>query len=525
MIATGSELLLLIEEMRDVVGSVVLPILGAVPDGAIVLFSGLGPNAQEEVAIGVGALAGSTIMLLTIPWFLSILAGRVNIRLDGEVMYRHKPRLWPASNFSLLRTGVAPKGMVRTAGVYMMITSLSYVFIQFLAFGAGTPFVALQTKAKTVSAASTEHYGAAFVLLLCSGFFVYYIFSQFNGSPEKTDNLEAMLEELIKSRVADKSLSLSAAFNELWTLSVEEATETSGLVDVKKKRLNNVLRYFFSEFDSDKNGHIDDNELSRLMTDLGERLTESELQDLHNEIDADRSGTVSLEEFSHAIPKFIRMRAAQGATPGGLAGVAQQNGYAVTEEGGVPAEPEILDAHEDSDEEEVPEDLKHDDPKTERRRILMRSFRQMAFGTILVLIFSDPMVGVMSDMGRRLNISAFYISFVLAPLASNASEVIAAYKYATKKTRRTVTISLSTLLGAAILNNTFVLAIFMVLIVAKGLAWQFTAETISILLVELVMGWMSQRRVQTLADGFLVLSLFPISIFLVAFLENVVGLD
>ena len=60
-------------------GSVVLPILGAVPDGCIVLFSGLGPNAEEELAVGIGALAGSTIMLLTIPWCLSIIGGRVDI--------------------------------------------------------------------------------------------------------------------------------------------------------------------------------------------------------------------------------------------------------------------------------------------------------------------------------------------------------------------------------------------------------------------------------------------------------------
>lgn len=33
-------------------GSVVLPILGAVPDGCIVLFSGMGPNAAEELAVG-----------------------------------------------------------------------------------------------------------------------------------------------------------------------------------------------------------------------------------------------------------------------------------------------------------------------------------------------------------------------------------------------------------------------------------------------------------------------------------------
>lgn len=57
----------------------VLPVLGAVPDGAIVLFSGLGENAVEQVPVGVGALAGSTIMLLTIPWILATIGGRVDL--------------------------------------------------------------------------------------------------------------------------------------------------------------------------------------------------------------------------------------------------------------------------------------------------------------------------------------------------------------------------------------------------------------------------------------------------------------
>ena len=79
LISDGSELLLLVPSLAGLVGSVVLPILGAVPDGAIVLFSGMGPNAQDQLSVGVGALAGSTIMLLTLPWALSIIAGRVNI--------------------------------------------------------------------------------------------------------------------------------------------------------------------------------------------------------------------------------------------------------------------------------------------------------------------------------------------------------------------------------------------------------------------------------------------------------------
>lgn len=68
MISDGSELLLLVPSLAGVVGSVVLPVLGAVPDGAIVLFSGMGDDAQAQLSVGVGALAGSTIMLLTIPW-------------------------------------------------------------------------------------------------------------------------------------------------------------------------------------------------------------------------------------------------------------------------------------------------------------------------------------------------------------------------------------------------------------------------------------------------------------------------
>ena len=76
------------------VGSCVLPVLGAVPDGAIVLFSGIGPQAQTQLDVGVGALAGSTVMLLTIPWILSIIGGRVPI-VNGEVRYNQKKNMPP----------------------------------------------------------------------------------------------------------------------------------------------------------------------------------------------------------------------------------------------------------------------------------------------------------------------------------------------------------------------------------------------------------------------------------------------
>jgi hypothetical protein len=41
----------------------------------------------------------------------------------------------------------------------------------------------------------------------------------------------------------------------------------------------------------------------------------------------------------------------------------------------------------------------------------------------VLCVHADPMVDVLAEVGNRLDIPAFYVAFVLAPLASNASEV------------------------------------------------------------------------------------------------------
>jgi hypothetical protein len=40
----------------------------------------------------------------------------------------------------------------------------------------------------------------------------------------------------------------------------------------------------------------------------------------------------------------------------------------------------------------------------------------MLVGTAVVLLFSDPMVDVLSSIGDRLNVGAFYVAFILSPL-------------------------------------------------------------------------------------------------------------
>lgn len=127
--------------------------------------------------------------------------------------------------------------------------------------------------------------------------------------------------------------------------------------------------------------------------------------------------------------------------------------------------------------------------------------------------------GRRSNVGERLTIPPFYIAFVLAPIASNASELLASYAYAGKKTKKTITVSLAALEGAACMNNTFCLSIFMGLIYFKKLAWKFSAETVTILLVEVIVALVAMQKTQRLLHGVMVALIFPASIALVAAIE------
>lgn len=74
------------------------------------------------------------------------------------------------------------------------------------------------------------------------------------------------------------------------------------------------------------------------------------------------------------------------------------------------------------------------------------------------------------------------------------------------------------------MNNTFCLSIFMGLVFFRGLAWQYTAETVAIIIVEIIVALMVQTNVMSMFRGLIIMSLFPLSIALVAGLEAI-GFD
>jgi len=547
LISSGSELLLLIPEAAGIVGSVVLPVLGAVPDGAIVLFSGLGPadEARAQLMVGVGALAGSTVMLLTVPWFLSVVGGGVSI-VDGEPCYSRRQRLSLASgardiaatSTCCVSAGVAADRSIRVSVAIMLTTCiLGYLVVEVPAL----LFMDESTQSAAKDVAPFAWVGA----ILCFALFIGYLVLQFRlAKVDAAKSADSMAVAVAQKMIAQRELSLggvlsffareasSEGSSAQQPLTNQEPVATASL----EGRLRAVVRPFFNRYDVDGSGALCREELTELLTDLGERVKVSEIETLFASIDEDGSGSIDYDECVRWLARLVRgyargegvpsssqpsasLRASAGSTAASALDIEASARSAAAPAREVEPEPE--DGDTDS-EPEIPEDIRDLSPAEQRQRVLRRSFWQMGLGTVIVLLISDPMVDVLDTLGGRTGIPAFYVAFLLAPVASNASEMIASYRYAQKKTQKTITIAFAQLLGAACMNNTFCLGIFYLLVAGRGFGWTYHAEVVGTIVAEFAVACMAYRKLQRVWHGAVVLSILPLSLMLVYVLKNTV---
>ena len=433
MIADGSELLLLVPSVAGLVGSVVLPVLGAVPDGMIVLFAGLGEDAQNQLGVGIGALAGSSVSLLTLPWFLSILGGRVNIK-NGKPCYKGKAESEENSlSFAQLgSSGVAISPIITKGSHIMMLTSISYLIIQLPGM--------LYLNQSTEMQAAGEKPWSLFGFFLCLFFFIGYLFYQYKQSSKPDTAMAAKREEFLRLAIQSGKVSLlglmkaefehaldgieskrgvnanssndnhSTHTNEKMPLASAQVSANAESFD----RLDRLLRPFFRAYDSDKNGTLDMDELGSVFRDLGENVSQKNLAILFKNMDKDKSGKIEYREFVSGVADYCLKHAeilrSNKSSSSSKMGDGEKGLSNVDQEGS---------EEEEDDEEEMPPDLVDLPPNEQQVKIKQRALFLAGMGTLIVLILSDPMVDVLSDLGRRTGTPAFYVAFVLAPLVSD----------------------------------------------------------------------------------------------------------
>ena len=160
--------------------------------------------------------------------------------------------------------------------------------------------------------------------------------------------------------------------------------------------------------------------------------------------------------------------------------------------------------------------------------IALGSLARLIGGVAIVTFFSDPMCERLSALTDKRNeqyipIDTFYISFVVTPLCSNASELVSSILLAMQKEKDKLNMTYSQIYGACIMNNTLCLGVFCALIYFQDLEWYFSAEVTVILLFEVGVGILGIvfNRTYPLLLAIIVICLYPVSLALVYFMEHV----
>lgn len=541
LISDGAELLMLTPYSK-LVGSCILPVLGAVPDGAIVLFSGLGPNAQSSLDVGVGALAGSTVMLITIPWALAIYGGRVNLdESSGFPKYavaRGQPRLSPPDNYWKSGVSVGRDGfaIVMIMALWMLVTSVPYFIVEIGALYAESKNGGITNQqsvdddeAKTL--ALQESPAALVGLLLSVFFFCAYLFYQYQQA--YGGKVTLLLDQLTKTATVNTVKSgtgIVAAIRPVLQArsgggksgggAESEPLVSGGSISPEDAMLRSILLEFFDRYDVDKNKTLSMKELRSVFADMNEPKSDEELEDLFKEYDQDKSGQLSFDEFVMGMKTYVEAKDLHKSEAQEMR-ERRASSRAIAEE--------LPEEEDDEEEEETPEEFAEDKFKSvvEQQAAIKKSAAfKCLFGTALVLAFSDPITDVLDEVGARTGISAFYVGFVIAPLITNGSELLASYTFALKKTSKSIIVAYEQLLGAAIMNNTYCLSIFLLLIYAENLYWNYTAEVLAIIFAELIVfGIVTSLQVHTLFTAIFILAIYPATLVIVYCLETFVGIS
>lgn len=352
-------------------------------------------------------------------------------------------------------------------------------------------------------------------------------------------------------------MSLEGALGEVQSMDKKYSRMNTPLMETDTKaqaafyrKLGNILKPYFKKYDVNGDGVIDFEEFRVICTEVSHSASRDLQFSIFQRMDLDNSGTLEFDEFVDCMLTLSRKAAEyEGSIAGNrsptlrsssdvnrkssdLGELMRDSNMNVTNQQLQTYDKAELtmtssddsEADDDDEEDEPPDDLAHLSPEEQQKRIKMRAAWRCGVGTLLILVFSDPMVDVLQEMSDRIGVNSFFVSFILSPLVSNASELIAAYNYAQKRTMKTITISLSTLEGAAVMNNTFCLGIFLYVVLVDDLEWSFTCETISMLLVEFAVFWYAYtKEVHKMMDAWIILSLYPACLLFVFVGKNILG--
>eukprot|EP00252_Welwitschia_mirabilis_P023946 TRINITY_DN6912_c0_g1_i1.p1 TRINITY_DN6912_c0_g1~~TRINITY_DN6912_c0_g1_i1.p1 ORF type:complete len:617 (+),score=99.47 TRINITY_DN6912_c0_g1_i1:58-1908(+) len=487
-LSDGSELLLSVMG-PGIVGGLFLPVLGALPDTLLILVSGISGSkeeAQQQVVIGMGLLAGSTVMLITALWGSCLLVGKCDLN-SQMVSIDNKD----TKRFSLCESGVTVDNGTSIASRIMTLAIIPFIVAQI-------PLIFHLKSAKHIS-----------VLIACIvafvGLFSYCAFQV--ASPWIQRRHLAFLK--YRHVMAAILMHLERRF-------FGSVVDENGELDEK------VVDIIFKEFDADNNKQLSREELHGLLIGLKLNepyLTSDVLDKIMEHFDVERDNNITREEFKDGLRRWHSI--AKSTVRSSRQTSVSYRFYMKTKE--------ELDALMETDKEERTEGVENgNEEKPEGARnpmgTYMKAFFLLLAGTVVAGIFADPLVDAVDSFSSATKIPSFFISFIAMPFATNSSEAISAIIFALRKQKQTASLTFSEIYGAVTMNNTLCLGVFLAIVYMRGLDWDFSAEVLVILVAIVVTGIMgSFWTTYKLWMALIAFLMYPLSLVMVYVLDYLLG--
>ncbi|XP_028785270.1 sodium/calcium exchanger NCL-like [Neltuma alba] len=482
-LSNGSELLLEILG-PGIVGGLFLPVLGALPDAMLILVSGLSGSketAQSQVSVGMGLLAGSTVLLLTIIWGTCVIVGKCDIE-DSIAKDSQDTR-----GFSLTGSGVSTDIWTSYAARIMVISVIPFLIVQI---------------PQVLKSTSGRHLAVLIALIVSLCLLACYCFYQV---------IQPWIQRRRLAYVRHKHV-IFGILRHLKQQALGRLLREDGEPD------REIIKKLFSKIDENGDGQLSHGELRALV--VGIELEEIDLDHddavtkIIADFDTSRNSLIAEDEFFNGISRWLS-KAKRSRRASGDAGPHTMK-YLTDFHQETKREHDLLDVGAPA--EEAAEGVQNAKWNTIKAVLLL------LLGTVIAAAVADPLVDAVHEFSDVTSIPAFFISFIVLPLATNSSEAVSAIIFASRDKRRTASLTFSELYGSVTMNNVLCLAVFLALVYVRGLTWDFSAEVLVILVVCIVMGaFASFRTTFPLWTSIVAILLYPFSLALVYVLDYVCG--
>ncbi|KZV51104.1 hypothetical protein F511_01896 [Dorcoceras hygrometricum] len=452
-----------------VFGASLFQFLGTFPQIVIVLESALSGSrdaAQQRATLGMGLVAGTTVMLLTLVWGASVVLGSYDLSVHNTT---DDPN--GGNEITLTGRGIVTDVETSFTSRIMLISLLPFLILQ------------LQNVFNTSS-------GRRVIILIALIVTVVLLFGYVNYQIFQPWVQNRRFEYLMSKYAKDKLMQLLTS---------------NGKPDTKK------ILQLFNRVDKNNSLSVSAAELRVLLLgakidDNDDMATDRNIENVLASFDVSGDGLINQAEFVRGMTQFVSNISNQNADSIRKGGGSKSQNTSQTQKGHLSNASSLS-------------------PTTSNSWLtILNATFLLTLGIFMLCVLGEPLIKSVLGFAQAVNLSSFSISYLAIPFALNYGVAFQSITSARQKTQKSISLTLSSLYGGVFMNNIIGLIVFLTPVYARDLMSNVSAEVLVVLIICIVMTLLTCFRTKyPVWVGYLVLLLYPISLASVYVLTNVLG--